>query len=102
MHLRLHENLPDTRLMRSILAVIPSIIIAIGYPDFSYTYQLTIASFTISVALWFLGKSEDPYGLFHLSLNKLPGDSPETSPRTEWLNMGYWKARDCRLHWLQH
>ncbi|KAJ7169943.1 S-adenosyl-L-methionine-dependent methyltransferase [Mycena filopes] len=30
----------------------------------------------------------DPYGEFHLAFNKLPG---EDAPRTEWLNMGYWK-----------
>ncbi|KAJ7783854.1 S-adenosyl-L-methionine-dependent methyltransferase [Mycena maculata] len=35
--------------------------------------------------------SADPYGEFHLSLNHLPGDKPGTAPRTEWLNMGYWK-----------
>ncbi|KAJ3787984.1 S-adenosyl-L-methionine-dependent methyltransferase [Lentinula aff. detonsa] len=33
----------------------------------------------------------DPYGLFHLSLNKRPGEDENDSPKTEWLNMGYWK-----------
>ncbi|KAJ6503487.1 S-adenosyl-L-methionine-dependent methyltransferase [Mycena vitilis] len=31
----------------------------------------------------------DPYGEFHLSLNK---SNNEDVARTEWLNMGYWKA----------
>jgi hypothetical protein len=38
--------------------------------------------------------SHDPYGLFHLSLNKRPGE--DTEPLTEWLNMGFWKVC-CRL-----
>jgi Na+/proline symporter len=42
-------------------------------------------------------KSSDPYGLFHLSLNKLPGENPHTDPKTEWLNMGYWKVSCARL-----
>jgi len=33
----------------------------------------------------------DPYGLFHLSLNKLPGEDPNIPPETEWLNMGFWR-----------
>ncbi|TCD71471.1 hypothetical protein EIP91_008851 [Steccherinum ochraceum] len=37
-----------------------------------------------------LMSSKDPYGTFHLSLNKDP-ESTESAPRTEWLNMGYWK-----------
>ena len=40
--------------------------------------------------------SNDPYGLFHLSLNTLPGEDPDSQPQTEWLNMGYWKA-SCKL-----
>jgi hypothetical protein len=32
-----------------------------------------------------------PYGLFHLGLNKLPGEEKDKPPKTEWLNMGYWK-----------
>ena len=34
----------------------------------------------------------DPYGLFHLELNKLPFEDPNSLPETEWLNMGYWKV----------
>ncbi|PPQ88637.1 hypothetical protein CVT25_010213 [Psilocybe cyanescens] len=36
-------------------------------------------------------RSKDPYGLFHLTLNKLPSQDPKLPPATEWLNMGYWK-----------
>jgi hypothetical protein len=36
---------------------------------------------------------KDPYSLFHLSLNKMPGENPESDPHTEWLNVGYWKVR---------
>jgi len=39
--------------------------------------------------------AHDPYGLFHLSLNKLPDEDPNAPPKTEWLNMGYWKV--CRV-----
>ncbi|TFK41101.1 hypothetical protein BDQ12DRAFT_424626 [Crucibulum laeve] len=40
-------------------------------------------------------RSSDPYGLFHLSLNRLPHEDLNTQPRTEWLNMGYWKNTDA-------
>ncbi|KAI0051694.1 S-adenosyl-L-methionine-dependent methyltransferase [Auriscalpium vulgare] len=33
--------------------------------------------------------SSDPYGTFHLSLNRRPGQIG--LPTTEWLNMGYWE-----------
>lgn len=36
--------------------------------------------------------ARDPYGLFHLTLNNLPGDDPEKPPQTEWLNMGFWQV----------
>ncbi|KAJ7786386.1 S-adenosyl-L-methionine-dependent methyltransferase [Mycena metata] len=42
------------------------------------------------VVYWMAKRSSaDPYGEFHLAFNKLPG---EDAPRTEWLNMGYWKV----------
>ncbi|KDQ63687.1 hypothetical protein JAAARDRAFT_29711 [Jaapia argillacea MUCL 33604] len=41
-----------------------------------------------------LNHRSDPYGSFHLSLNKLPGDQPTEAPKTEWLNMGFWKGAD--------
>ncbi|KAH6917326.1 hypothetical protein BKA70DRAFT_1395150 [Coprinopsis sp. MPI-PUGE-AT-0042] len=31
------------------------------------------------------------YGLFHLDLNRQPGEPKDKPPSTEWLNMGYWK-----------
>lgn len=37
----------------------------------------------------------DPYGLFHLTLNRLPSQDPSSPPETEWLNMGYWKVCAC-------
>ncbi|THV04886.1 S-adenosyl-L-methionine-dependent methyltransferase [Dendrothele bispora CBS 962.96] len=37
-------------------------------------------------------KTSDPYDLFHLSLNKLPDEGPDTPPKTEWLNMGFWRG----------
>lgn len=36
---------------------------------------------------------DDPYGLFHLALNRLPGEDASKAPKTEWLNMGYWKVK---------
>jgi hypothetical protein len=51
-----------------------------------------IAVLVFSLAIYMT--PNDPYGLFHLSLNKLPGESPEADPKTEWLNMGYWKVGD--------
>ena len=40
---------------------------------------------------------KDPYGLFHLSFNRLPSDEPDKPPKTEWLNLGYWKVGCCAL-----
>jgi hypothetical protein len=35
----------------------------------------------------------EAYGSFsHLKLNKLPGEPLDSPPKTEWLNMGYWKV----------
>ncbi|KAI0307737.1 S-adenosyl-L-methionine-dependent methyltransferase [Multifurca ochricompacta] len=39
--------------------------------------------------VYFYRRAKDPYGTFHISFNKLPG-GPDP-PRTEWLNMGFWK-----------
>ncbi|KAF8640351.1 hypothetical protein AX17_000022 [Amanita inopinata Kibby_2008] len=39
-------------------------------------------------------RGADPYGLFHLYLNKLPDDKSGVPPSTEWLNVGYWKDID--------
>ena len=54
---------------------------------------LSILSYTLYRRPNATAKSEMPYGLWHLSLNKLPGESDEELPKTEWLNMGYWKVR---------
>lgn len=44
-------------------------------------------------SLFFLRSSVGvPYGLYHLTLNKELGDS-DSSPKTEWMNQGYWKVR---------
>ncbi len=48
----------------------------------------------LAVVLAFQMRSADPYGLFHLSLNKLNANSP---PATEWLNMGYWRVSAARF-----
>ncbi|KAJ7597097.1 hypothetical protein C8J56DRAFT_1107360 [Mycena floridula] len=49
-------------------------------------------AFVILTFCWFWpGRKAEPYGLFHLALNREPEDDPSTAPRTEWLNMGYWK-----------
>ncbi|PBK77263.1 hypothetical protein ARMSODRAFT_271511 [Armillaria solidipes] len=44
--------------------------------------------------IFFANKRSDPYGTFHHSLNRLPGEDPDAPPKTEWLNMGYWKMWD--------
>lgn len=59
--------------------------------DFANTPRevLVLLLFLLPTVLWFRMHSADPYGLFHLSLNKVDPSSP---PKTEWLNMGYWKV----------
>ncbi|KLO13932.1 S-adenosyl-L-methionine-dependent methyltransferase [Schizopora paradoxa] len=37
-------------------------------------------------------RKKELYDMSHLELNKLPGDDPNTAPKSEWLNMGYWKS----------
>jgi cyclopropane fatty-acyl-phospholipid synthase-like methyltransferase len=41
---------------------------------------------------WCTGR--DPYGSFHVSLNRLATDDAGQPPRTEWLNLGYWQHTD--------
>jgi len=55
---------------------------------------LVLSLVAVSIALYFFRSklAKDPYGLFHLSLNKLPGEDPNVPPTTEWLNMGFWKV----------
>lgn len=57
---------------------------------FSWTIATIVTLWGILLA--YITHSSDPYGLFHLSLNKLPGENDEEDPKTEWLNMGYWKV----------
>ncbi|KAI0322732.1 hypothetical protein OF83DRAFT_1092674 [Amylostereum chailletii] len=51
---------------------------------------------TIACALLYTSlKSSDPYGSYHISLNKDPDDDDDDDePRTEWLNMGLWRDTD--------
>jgi hypothetical protein len=55
-------------------------------------FLIYLAVLLLTLAVWFKMRSTDPYGLFHLTLNKLPSESPNSPPLTEWLNMGYWKV----------
>ena len=57
-----------------------------------YTSHHLIALSIFGVALMRLNsRGDDPYGLFHLALNRRTGDPTNVDPKTEWLNMGYWK-----------
>ena len=56
-----------------------------------------LASLAVALYWYFQSRRQpmvvkDPYGLFHLTLNHLPGDDVSAPPKTEWLNMGYWKV----------
>ncbi|KAL0951106.1 hypothetical protein HGRIS_007843 [Hohenbuehelia grisea] len=56
-------------------------------------YLACLAVFAaVSISFMGTGSKADPYGLFHLALNKRPGEDPGLPPPTEWLNMGYWKG----------
>ncbi|KAJ7706113.1 S-adenosyl-L-methionine-dependent methyltransferase [Mycena rosella] len=59
--------------------------------------NLVLFAVVVTLVLFFWiakRQSADPYGEFHLAFNKLPTDKVEAAPRTEWLNMGYWKDTD--------
>lgn len=58
--------------------------------DSNLYWLVVLPCFALLLGLYL--KRSDPYGLFHLSLNKLPGEDPAADPKTEWLNMGYWKV----------
>jgi hypothetical protein len=70
-----------------------------------YLYRVTIswaAGACGLVVIVFVAKRmrrQDPYGSFHFQLNKLPGDTLDSPPKTEWLNMGYWKVRSFIAVW---
>ncbi|KAG5220812.1 Snare domain containing protein [Salix suchowensis] len=54
-----------------------------------YTWTLvSILLPVLSLLYWLSKTSKDPYDLFHLSLNQIGDDEP---PKTEWLNMGFWR-----------
>lgn len=63
------------------------------------SFYLTCVGFLFAVASWLYIQRHhnDPYGLFHLSLNKLPFEDPNSLPETEWLNLGYWKVFSIRI-----
>ncbi|CAA7266494.1 unnamed protein product [Cyclocybe aegerita] len=54
---------------------------------------LTITSLStlLGFTMWSRTRSQDPYGLFHLALNKSSSEDRDAPPATEWLNMGFWK-----------
>ncbi|KAG5654080.1 hypothetical protein H0H81_007494 [Sphagnurus paluster] len=51
----------------------------------------TILAGALLVNYW-TKTTSDPYGLFHLALNRLPGEEESVPPKTEWLNMGFWRS----------
>ena len=81
--------------------------------DLMTTYTYLLLSIAVISALWALDvfnskyilglillasallyrtmTNRDPYGSFHLSLNKTSHDAAG-SPTTEWMNMGFWKV----------
>jgi hypothetical protein len=63
----------------------------LGYLHLALLLSLGVGGFGLVIMTG--QRNADPYGLFHLSLNKIPEDSPDNPPETEWLNMGYWKVR---------
>lgn len=72
---------------------------AMVWTDHYIALPTALVILIISLAVYI--KSSDPYGLFHLSLNKLPGENPHTEPKTEWLNMGYWKVSSVQVQGLK-
>ncbi|KAF9056226.1 S-adenosyl-L-methionine-dependent methyltransferase [Panaeolus papilionaceus] len=62
------------------------------YFSWNATFFITLGTTLAVAAFWFSIRKSDPYGLFHLELNKLPSDDPHSPPPTEWLNMGLWSG----------
>lgn len=59
--------------------------------------MIIVISVLTIIALILVGakmNTSDPYGTFHLALNVRPEDESKGQkvPKTEWLNMGYWKV----------
>ncbi|TDL28571.1 S-adenosyl-L-methionine-dependent methyltransferase [Rickenella mellea] len=72
--------------------------ICISTPILSLIYTRNILLSTaclvcIAIAVTLYPSLQDPYGSFHLSLNRPPG-ADHVLPKSEWLNMGYWKDTD--------
>lgn len=70
------------------------ILLGAVYTGYLNSVYLACIGLLFAVASWLYvqRRHNDPYGLFHLSLNKLPFEDPDSLPVTEWLNMGYWKV----------
>ncbi|KAF5377499.1 hypothetical protein D9615_005348 [Tricholomella constricta] len=76
-----------------IVVILTALIVRYLYPaSFGIPLYMLFVGM-VSVIYWFKAAS-DPYGLFHLALNKLPGDDDNVPPKTEWLNMGFWQNTD--------
>jgi hypothetical protein len=76
----------------------PPNVLAVGFILFAYLRSwislgqaASIFSLLLLISMMTKGAG-DPYGAFHLKLNKLPGEPSSAPPKTEWLNMGYWKV----------
>lgn len=66
-------------------------VIPVMNQSFAFTALGIFMGLALLGLLKFAAQSKDPYDLFHLTLNKRPGDQ-STIPSTEWLNVGYWKV----------
>ncbi|KAJ3500401.1 hypothetical protein NLJ89_g9811 [Agrocybe chaxingu] len=60
--------------------------------DSTLLLGITFLCILLGFTMWSRARFQDPYGLFHLTLNKSPSGDPDAPPSTEWLNMGYWKV----------
>jgi hypothetical protein len=89
------EHCPQVFKWILICCTIPASLSYIPYWE-SITFSNGIAiivTLVLLTACYLLFKhSPDPYGLFHLDMNTLPGANTTLISRTEWLNMGYWKV----------
>jgi hypothetical protein len=76
----------------SVLIVTLAFLSRILLPDLIRASTLLAIVGCLAIVAWKATQPQDPYGLFHLSLNKLPGENSDSDPKSEWLNMGYWKV----------
>ncbi|RDB28506.1 Erythromycin 3''-O-methyltransferase [Hypsizygus marmoreus] len=80
--------------LSSIVSVVVTVFtIHLLFPGSSHIPISIIIVGALSTLFW-SRMANDPYSLFHLTLNKLPGENPTAPPTTEWLNMGLWKNTD--------